>query len=333
MRAFLTMPHFWRAKPDAAGLFFCILLAPLGWIYATIVSLRLAVTKPKQVAPVVLCVGNAVAGGTGKTPVCLALGRRAVERGIKVHFLTRGYGGREAGPVAVDPARHRAEDVGDEALLLATIAPTWVSADRVAGAKQAEAAGAELIIMDDGLQNPALQKTYSVLTVDGSFGFGNKLPMPAGPMREFSGSALKRVNRCVVVGPADGKLEAELAAERPLSRARLVPSDSFEPFANRPVVAFAGIGRPEKFFAMLSDAGLMVTDTIGFADHHAYTDRDIVRLRERATECQAVLLTTVKDFVRLPGSFQPDVTAVPVELKFENGSDCDVILDEALANG
>ncbi|MEQ9490235.1 MAG: tetraacyldisaccharide 4'-kinase [Alphaproteobacteria bacterium] len=308
-------------------------MAPLGWLYALIVYSRFVFVKPTAVKPVVLCVGNAVVGGSGKTPVCLALGRRAAERGIKVHYLTRGYGGKETGPVTVDPARHGAEDVGDEALLLAAIAPTWVSADRLSGAQQAAAAGAELIVMDDGLQNPSLQKSYSILTVDGSFGFGNGLPMPAGPMREFLGTALARVNRCVITGTAEQTVEDQLVRRKPVSRAVLAPLDLLKPYEHKPVVAFAGIGQPEKFFIMLKDAGLEVTESVGFADHHAYSESDISRLRDLASKHRAVLLTTMKDFVRLPIPFRSEVNAVAVKLVFRNDDDCDVILDEAMANG
>lgn len=333
MRAAMKMPRFWRRSPGGFDLLLCILLAPLGWLYALIVYSRLAFAKPKAVKPVVLCVGNAVVGGSGKTPVCLALGRRAVERGIKVHYLTRGYGGTTTGPVAVDPVRHSAQDVGDEALLLAAIAPTWVSAIRLSGAQMAAATGAELIIMDDGLQNPSLRKSYSILTVDGTFGFGNRLPMPAGPMREFLGTALARVDRCLITGTVEQTVEDQLVRRKPVSRAVLAPSDPLKPYEHKPVVAFAGIGQPEKFFTMLKDADLEVTEAIGFSDHHAYSESDIGRLRDLASKHRAVLLTTMKDFVRLPVPFRAEVNAVAVKLIFRNEDDCDVILDEAMANG
>lgn len=333
MRNAMIMPRFWRPGPVGISFLLSVLLAPVGWVYAGLVYGRLAVSKPKTVKPVLICVGNAVVGGSGKTPTCLALGKHALEKGLDIHYLTRGYGGTEVGPTRVDLSRHDAASVGDEALLLAAMAPTWVARDRAAGAVQAAAAGADLIIMDDGLQNPSIRKTYTLLTIDGTFGFGNGLPMPAGPLREFRGCALARSDRCLIIGPADDALLATLEGTVPLSRADIRPATDLADLKDKKIVAFAGIGHPEKFFAMLSAIGLQVADTVGFSDHHVYSERDLERLRLSAKRHQAMLVTTTKDHVRLPTEFQADVQAIHVGLHFTDQSDWGEILDEALAHG
>lgn len=333
MQTGMTMPRFWRAGPVGVNFLISILLAPLGLIYASIVYCRLAVSRPAKIKPVLVCVGNAVVGGSGKTPVCLALGQHALEKGIKVHYLTRGYGGSLSGPVRVDLSCHDAKDVGDEALLLAAVAPTWVSRDRGAGARQAEAAGADLIIMDDGMQNPSVYKSYTVLVIDGSFGFGNGLPMPAGPLREFRGMALARSNRCMVIGPADDDLLQDIGATLSLSRAEVSPVDGLSHLTGKKLIAFAGIGHPEKFFDMLQNAGLHLSETLGFPDHYPYKEQDMTALVQKAKQDKAILVTTSKDFVRLPKEFQTDILSVPVELHLTGRTGWDSILDEAMAHG
>lgn len=333
MRNALTMPRFWRPGPTGVDFLLSVLLAPAGWIYAGLVYCRLAMSRPRTVKPVLICIGNAVVGGSGKTPTCLALGKHALKKGLVIHYLTRGYGGNETGPMRVDPTRHDAASVGDEALLLASVAPTWVAKDRSAGAVQAAAAGAELIVMDDGLQNPSIRKTYTLLTIDGTFGFGNGLPMPAGPLREFRGCALARSNRCLIIGPTDDALLTKLEGSLPLSRADIQPATDLAPLKDQNIVAFAGIGHPEKFFKMLRNAGLQVSDAVGFSDHHVYSETDLEKLQSIAESHRAMLVTTTKDYVRLPTGFRANVQAIDVGLHFTDQSDWGEILDEAMAHG
>ncbi|MBW8728376.1 MAG: tetraacyldisaccharide 4'-kinase [Inquilinus limosus] len=321
----MKTPGFWyrpRATPAAW------LLAPAGAVYDAASRLRRALATPQHAPVPVVCIGNLVAGGAGKTPVALALGRRLAEIGIDVHFLSRGHGGSLAGPVRVDPGRHSAAEVGDEPLLLARAAPAWVSRDRPAGARAAAAAGARLILMDDGFQNPSLAKDLSLLVVDGS-GFGNGLILPAGPLRERPADGLKRADALVVMGPDRAGIAALAARHRlPALGARLVPSpEDAARLRGRKVLAFAGIGRPEKFFATLAELGAEVVTRIPFPDHHAYTPDEVMRLVETAQERQAVPVTTEKDLVRLPADARAMVEALRVELAWGDPAAVDAVLE------
>lgn len=289
----LSTPEFWGHR----GLLSTV-LEPAAWIYEKAAAARRRWTTPWRAPVPVLCVGNLVAGGAGKTPVALSLARRLRERGWRVHILSRGYGGRSPGPLAVDAAQHTADGVGDEPLLLAEVAPCWVARDRIAGAKAAINAGAELLLLDDGFQNPTLAKDLSLVVVDGGYGFGNGRGLPAGPLREPLEDGLARSDAVVLMGDDAAHIAASVGG-KPLLRARLVPENGGE-VDGRAVVAFAGIGRPQKFFATLEAAGARVIARHAFADHHRYGDGEVARLRAEAERAGAMLVTTAKDWVRLP---------------------------------
>src|SRR5262245_39790092 len=244
-------PDFWSSRRVLSTL-----LVPAGCVYALATRRRLKRAGWRALVPVV-CVGNIGIGGAGKTPVALALVAllHAAER--NPHFLTRGYRGREAGPVRVDPARHDARAVGDEPLLLARAAPTWVAKDRAAGARAAVGAGAGCIVMDDGLQNPSLVKDLSLVVVDGGYGFANERVLPAGPLREPIAGGIARADAIVLVGE-DATGAVRHFAGKPVLAARIVPDEAGMRFAGKPVVAFCGIGRPEKFFATLKSLGAVL---------------------------------------------------------------------------
>jgi tetraacyldisaccharide 4'-kinase len=321
-------PEFWTEDGALART-----LAPLAAAYAGAGCLRRALARPVAVSVPVVCVGNLVTGGAGKTPVVLALLGALRQRGETPHALTRGYGGREAGPLRVDPARHDAARVGDEALLLARAAPTWVARDRPAGAKAAVAAGASLVVMDDGFQNPSLQKDLSILVVDGRYGFGNGRVVPAGPLREPLAWGLARADAVVVVGEAREDLEPTLGAGRPVLRADLVPESGAESLGGRKLVAFAGIGRPEKFFASLRDQGALLAETHGFADHHAYRPGEVAKLADRARSLGATLVTTEKDAVRLPPDRLSEIRVLAVSLAWRDPAAIDELLSPFLSEG
>src|SRR5579864_4492798 len=259
----LATPEFWARRGLVSSL-----LQPLAWAYAAAGAARWHWTRAAAAPVPVICVGNLVAGGAGKTPVVLSLARRLIAEGRRVHILSRGYGGRLAGPVAVDPLRHGAGDVGDEALLLAEAAPTWIARDRAAAAERAAAAGASLLLLDDGFQNPTLAKDFSLVVVDGQFGVGNGRVLPAGPLREPLGSGLARADVVVLMGDDRAGVTSLLAGKTVL-RARLLPENAAA-FAGRAVVAFAGIGRPAKFFASLEEVGARLAARHAFPDHHPY---------------------------------------------------------------
>ncbi|NKB60357.1 MAG: tetraacyldisaccharide 4'-kinase [Alphaproteobacteria bacterium] len=308
------------------------LLAPLSSLYATASRLRWRWIKPWRAPVPVICVGNITAGGAGKTPTALALGTLLQEHGLNVHFLSRGYRGRLRGPIKVDRNAHTARDVGDEPILLAEIAPTWVARNRIAGAKAAIADGATAIVMDDGLQNLAIEKTLSLVVVDGGFGFGNNRVLPAGPLREPIAEGLTRADAVILIEPDTAGVAADLEAfPHPIIRGRLMPTHSAQRFAGRKVVAFAGIGRPEKFFATLETLGCMIITRRGFPDHHRFSPDEIMRLVETAKAAGAIPVTTTKDYARLPRDSQVMVEAVPVALEWRNPQEIDSLMGPILS--
>ena len=307
------------------------LLSPIAALYAATTARRMA--RPGRHLPLpVICCGNATAGGAGKTTVALDLGERLQARGLAAHFLLRGYGGKLKGPARVDPAMHDSRAVGDEALLLAALGPTWVSADRAAGGAAAEAAGAEAIIMDDGLQNPSLEKSLSLLIIDGSYGFGNGRVIPSGPLREPVAAAAARCQAAVLIGEDETGALAQLPPGLPVLRARLVPGPEAAALAGKPVVAFCGIANPRKFFATLQEAGAVLAARHAFADHYPFDDREIRDILAEAEKLRATPVTTRKDIVRIPPVLRPGIQVVSIALAWEDPAAIEALLDKALAS-
>ena len=310
----MRAPDFWNRGGAAATL-----LAPLGALHGLSVAWKAQHAKPYRAQAKVICVGNLTAGGSGKTPVALAIAGLLRAKGQKVFFLTRGYGGSEAGPAEVKPG-DRAEQMGDEALLLSQAAPTIVARDRARGAALAGARGADVIVMDDGHQNFAVAKDLSIVVVDGESGFGNGRMIPAGPLRESVRQGLKRADAVIVMGRGNPDLEGY---QGPLLNARLVPEGDF--LQGKRVFAFAGIGRPEKFVATLKAAGALVMATQFFADHHPFQPGEIAALRARAGGAQ--LVTTEKDFVRLKERDRAGMAVLKVQARFDDPEVLDALLD------
>jgi len=332
----LATPRWWYVREGAPAPVTRALLRPLSWIWAAATARRIARAKPVDPGAPVICVGNLTVGGTGKTPVVRELLRRLNARGVTAHGLSRGYGGSLAGPLRVDPARHGAAEVGDEPLMLARDAPMWIARDRAAGAAAAAAAGASAIVMDDGHQNPTLAKALSLVVVDaetrgGEWPFGDGAVFPAGPMREPLKAGLARADAVVLLAPAD--LEApdpELLAlfgETPVLVARLEPA---APPPAGPQVGFAGVGKPWKVERALKAAGCELADFAPFPDHMAYGEGVLKLLAERAAQYGAGLVTTEKDWVRLPPAWRGRVTAWPVRARFEDEAALDALLARAL---
>jgi tetraacyldisaccharide 4'-kinase len=299
------------------------LLAPLGLLYGAISSNRMLRKGHRSGVPVI-CVGNYSLGGAGKTPTVIALIKLLRSAGETPVVLSRGYGGRLTGPVRVDAEAHTAVDVGDEPLLLARLAPVIVSRDRVAGAEAAQKAGASVIIMDDGFQNPSLQKDISLIVIDSHRGIGNAGVFPSGPLRASLAVQLDRTDVLIVSGDgaAAGKLAEEVEARGGLNlRAHVVPDgDAVASLRGKRMLAFAGIGDPQRFFATLTASGLDVAETRAFDDHHPFTAAEIDRLMEDARKTSLTLVTTEKDFVRLRG-LATDIASVqplPVTLAFDD---------------
>jgi tetraacyldisaccharide 4'-kinase len=313
-------PGFWRHDGALPRL-----LSPIGALVAARTARR--VEQPGWRAPVpVLCCGNAGVGGAGKSTVALDLASRLRARGVAVHCLTRGYGGRARGVVRVDPARHEAGLVGDEPLLLASVAPTWVAADRASAARAAVAAGAQALLMDDGLQNPGLVKTGSLLVVDGAVGFGNGRVMPAGPLRESAAAAAARCRACVLIGDDQAGTRAALGG-LPVLQARLTPDRRLDGIR---VFAFSGIARPSKFYETVAEAGAELAGRRCFADHHKFSAREIEDVLVEATRLGARPMTTAKDAVRLPGALRAGVDVLGVRLLWREDAEIERLLDEVL---
>jgi tetraacyldisaccharide 4'-kinase len=321
----MRAPEFWEAGTVGARLT-AGALAPLGWAYGATVALKAANATPYRSSATVICVGNLTAGGTGKTPIVIAIARALMEMQLRVRILTRGYGGRVRGPAVVHAQADAAAEVGDEALVLAAAAPVIISANRAAGAKLAEAKGVDVVLMDDGHQNFSLAKDLSLVVVDSGQGFGNGRILPAGPLREPVEQGLARADAIVITGEDNFTLPTFAG---PVLRARLVPVDVLQ-LQNRRVLAFAGIGQPEKFFRTLRTLGANVVGTHAFADHHVYSHSEMARLRDRSYAYNAMLITTEKDFVRLTPSQRQDIHYLPVRAAFDDPAAFTRILKQVL---
>lgn len=328
----MRAPDFWQRPPGALA----HLLAPLGALYAAGGRLRWKLAATHRASVPVICIGNVTTGGTGKTPLAIAVAGRLRAMGLSPAFLSRGHGGRLRGPVRVDPARMDAGDVGDEPPLLARHAPAFVARDRRQGADAAAAAGADVLIMDDGYQNPGLYKDVGLLVVDAQAGLGNGRVLPAGPLREPVAAALGRATAVVLMGDgAAGAQVAELAAARglPVLRARLQPlAEDIAALRGAPLLAFAGIGRPEKFRATLEASGCTVAQMRGFPDHHRYSAPEAAALLEAARKAGLTPVTTEKDLARMAGAEGPVAAlrdaarVVRVEAIIEDGPALDRLL-------
>jgi tetraacyldisaccharide 4'-kinase len=296
----LRAPEFWWRKPGAGA----ALLYPVSAIYGAIAALRLARSGYKAKIPV-LCIGNPTLGGAGKTPTAIAVATLLKAQGRNPFFLTRGYGGRLKGPLLADLSKHDASDIGDEAPLLAAAAPTIIAHDRAAGAKLAEASGADVLIMDDGFQNPSLEKSFSLLVIDGAKGIGNGLPFPSGPLRAPLGAQLRRAQAMLVIGTGEASERAAVLASKTglaVLRGRLAAQpESAAQLSGVRVLAYAGIGAPEKFFRSLEEAAAVVAARRSFGDHHRYTAKDASSLLAQSVRTGLQLVTTEKDAARMHG--------------------------------
>jgi tetraacyldisaccharide 4'-kinase len=320
----LSTPRWWYVREGAPAPVRRALLKPASWAWAAATARRIARAEPADAGAPVISIGNLTVGGSGKTPVAQEVLRLLREAGVDAHGLSRGYGGSLAGPVRVEPSFHEAAQVGDEPLMLARHAPVWVARDRAAGAVAAVEAGAQVVVLDDGHQNTALAKTLSIVVVDGEtrgeWPFGDGSVFPAGPMREPLKAGLARADAIVVLLPPDVdqidpalRTLLTLYGDLPILAARLEASVAPP---TGPIVGFAGVAKPWKVDRSLRAAGARVVDFAGFPDHRPYSERDLKWLETLAKERDARLVTTEKDWVRLPPAWRDRVTAWPVRARF-----------------
>ncbi len=321
----LRAPRFWQSRGAISSA-----LLPVAWAYSAIATSRWRRTEPIDCGLPVVCIGNLEVGGAGKTPLAIDLLVRLQARGLKPFALTRGYGGKRSGPLLVDPARHDWRQVGDEARLLASHAPTIVSGDRVAGALLARQQGADIIVMDDGFQNPGLKKTASLLVIDADYGLGNGRLFPAGPLREAPGAALARCDAIVLVGDSGGLPDELSGTSLPLLKAAIRTLNKPLDLKGRRVIAFAGIGRPKKFFDGLRRIGAELVSAVAFPDHHPYRAADLALILSKAADLDALAVTTEKDRQRLDPELAERVLAVPAAFIWQQEAEIDALLDRIL---
>ncbi|MEJ6501545.1 MAG: tetraacyldisaccharide 4'-kinase [Rhodobacterales bacterium] len=331
----MQQPEFWQNPKSAPGLL-SRLLTPLSAVSGFLGKQRLRQGKYERLPVPVICVGNINIGGTGKTPTVIALVEYLKKRGLNPHVVSRGYGGSLRGPVRVNERVHKASQVGDEPILISSFCPVWVARDRAAGGFAAANAGADVIILDDGFQNPAVEKDISIIVVDAVSGFGNGRVFPAGPLREPIGLGLGRADALVVIGPE--KAQQQFAADwspipnLPVIGGQLKPLEMGMDWNGHKVFAFAGIGRPEKFFATLRGLGADILHTEALSDHQPLTRRLLERLEADAFFKGAQLVTTEKDAVRLPEDFRFKVLTLAVRLELADWTPIERLLQNAGIN-
>lgn len=325
----MKAPLFWFNPPARPGIWPRV-LHPLSILWRVLSDRRQKNGKNLRVSVPVVCVGNINVGGTGKTPTVIKLMSIFNKLGIVAHVISKGYGGSTNGPLRVDEVVHTANDVGDEPLLLAAFGQCWVAKDRAAGAKAAIEAGAEVLILDDGMQNPDLIKDFTIMVVDAGVGFGNERLLPSGPLRQSVGDGVLAADMVLSIGPHFAQQEFARRFKSthavPQLTAVLEPLQTGMLWHDLRAFAFAGIGRPNKFFDTLRGSGVNVVRTRSFGDHEVLSSKLLKRMEFEATQVGAQLVTTEKDAVRLPKEWRQKVITFPVRLEVENEG----ILTEAM---
>ena len=328
----MQAPKFWyRSRSWQA-----FSLSPLGMVYARATARRQKNARPTRMGIPVICIGNLNVGGTGKTPTTIAIAQMLISRGIAVHIVSRGYGGSLQAVTRVDLRVHTADETGDEPLLMAAFAPTWVANERVSGARAAQNAGADVILLDDGFQDPSLIKDLSIIVVDATRGFGNGRCLPAGPLREPVHVGLKRANAVISIGKPEAQSQFRERAADQLDRiahitASLKPIEMGMPWAEGRYLAFAGIGDPEKFFGTLRGLGAALVRTVALDDHQKLARPMIKRLMKEAQSMNAQLVPTEKDAARLPGDLRSGILSLPVRLEFDDAHVLETLLEPVLS--
>jgi|TARA_Y200000002_G_scaffold207109_2_gene170880 tetraacyldisaccharide 4'-kinase len=300
-------PNTWKAK----------FLYPLGYFYNLLTLLRGKLAKPQSYSCLTICIGNLNVGGTGKTPTTIALAQHFLKKGLQVHVVSRGYKGKFQGTFLVDPQKHKSDEVGDEPLLMSEFTSVWVSNKRKNGIAAAENAGAQIVLLDDGFQDPSFHKDFSLIVVDGEKGFGNKKCMPAGPLRENIVQGFKRADALVIVGQRIYKFDT-FPTHLKIIHSTLKPIETGMNWKEGKYLAFAGIADPSKFFKTLRSLGANLIDCVALSDHQNLDGQVLKRLERKANSAHAQLVTTEKDAVRLSKTFRKKVLSLPVRIEFDD---------------
>ena len=320
----LKAPKFWYKENESN---FSKTLYPASLLYRFGTKLYNIFNKKIESDLPVICIGNLVVGGAGKTPVALKVGKILKELGFNPHFLSRGYAGKIKANIKIIDG-HSADKVGDESLILAEVAPTWIGSNRIISCHLAKKNGADCVIMDDGFQNPTIKKDFSIIVIDGKQGFGNKKVLPSGPLRESIDSGLKRANVIMVVGKDNLNIKKLLPKSIPCFNAIFDVSKNKEIFKGKNVTAFAGIAYPTKFFDTLDQQGAKILKKINFPDHYIYNENDLLKLIEIANNNQSILVTTKKDYIRIPNNYRTIVHKLDGEIIIKE----DELFNEILSN-
>jgi tetraacyldisaccharide 4'-kinase len=320
----LKAPKFWYLKKVTL---LSQILYPLSLLFRLGTKLRNITSHAERFSFPVICIGNIVVGGAGKTPVAIKIAEILKIAGYKPHFISKGYAGLVKKSTLVE-LWHSPKSVGDEPLLLSQIAPTWVGIDRNNSIQLAKNKGADCIIMDDGFQNPTIHKDFSIIVINASQEFGNEKVMPAGPLRENIKKGLSRTNLIIVIGEIKDSLQKNIPAHIPIIQAKFKINNENKIFKGQKITAFAGIAYPEKFFTSLKEQGGKIIKEITYPDHHIYDENDLLSLAEIANKTQSILVSTQKDFVRIPKSYRALVNTLEGKISFEKEN----IIKEILIN-
>ena len=320
----LKAPKFWYKKKDT---YLSNTLYPFSLLFRVGTKIRNIISTKQQSPLPIICIGNIVVGGAGKTPVSLKIGKLLTKAGYRPHFISKGYAGLIKKNTLVQ-SWHSATSVGDESILLSEVAPTWIGIDRIYSSKLAKKEGADCLIMDDGFQNPTIEKDFSIVVINASQEFGNKRVMPSGPLRESIKKGLSRTNLIIAIGETSNKLKNTIPSDIPLIEAKFEIKEGNKNFKGQNIIAFAGIAYPEKFFESLEEQGGKIVKQISYPDHYIYTENDLLSLAETANKTKSILVSTQKDYVRIPKPYRSLVNTLKGEIIFEN----EELLIEILSN-
>lgn len=315
----IKTPKFWYRPQSSSAPLIEQLLTPFSALYRIGQNMNLNTQQTKSVEIPVICIGNITAGGSGKTPTIIALHKLLIKHGLfkSPYFLSRGYGGSESQTRCIE-VHDDAKFVGDEPLLLASHSKTIISVNRYYGAKMMHDLGADCVLMDDGFQNTSLQKDISLLVIDGKTGFGNRKLIPSGPLREPIDAAFQRAQAVLIIGEDKTNVTSLIPAHMTVLKASIQVQDNLVLKKEQPYIAFAGLGHPQKFYDTLKQSDMNIVTFHEFADHHPYSQKDINALLYEAKQANAMLLTTEKDYQRIPRDLRDNIDVFPIELVWEN---------------